>query len=96
MTFDRECKLCGDICYQPIYGKTKINDYIPEYLKFSGDEIKQISSKDIKNKVIVVKPFRYWDCRCVCNECWAKWSKMTSLDYLKFLKRGSVVREWRK
>ena len=91
MTFDRTCELCDDVCYQEMYGKKKINEFIPEHQKFNKEEIQQIKKQDIKNKVVIVKPFRYYDCSVICNECWEKWNSPE----LKSQVRSKVVKDWR-
>lgn len=74
-----------------MYGKKKINEFIPEHQEFTEEEIKEIIKQDIKNKIIIVKPFRYYDCRVICNECWEKWSKTKLITQY----RGTVVKDWR-
>ena len=92
MTFDRDCELCGDVCYQEFYTKKEVNDFIPEFQEFNSSEIEQImKQKPLRGKILIVKPFRYNDCRCVCNECWKDWNETHQISPT----RGEVVKDCR-
>ena len=60
MSFDRECQLCDDVCYEIIpMSKTK----------------KRVFKRNLKNHL-------YYDNRCICLECWNKWSAGSTPRYI--------------